>query len=200
MSSQSVNSIRMVGGHPALDLLNTVDPGASGIGGDVLRAFRDAVSWATRAGILSPGDEPGLLDQGARSPALALKAHLRLVDAREALRPLVRAEAEGSPLASVALAAFARLVDESASFRCFGVHEGRLGWKCSDGDLDAVLHRAVFMAAELLADPGRRAIKVCAGANCGWFFLDRSKSHGRRWCSDASCGSNARVRRFRARG
>ncbi|WP_312367149.1 CGNR zinc finger domain-containing protein [Ensifer sp.] len=30
-------------------------------------------------------------------------------------------------------------------------------------------------------------------------FLDKSKSGRRLWCSDASCGTHTRVKRFRAR-
>ncbi|WP_310218026.1 CGNR zinc finger domain-containing protein [Neorhizobium sp. 2083] len=42
-------------------------------------------------------------------------------------------------------------------------------------------------------------MRECTGDNCGWLFIDHSKSGRRRWCSDATCGSLARVKRFRSR-
>ena len=34
----------------------------------------------------------------------------------------------------------------------------------------------------------------CAG--CRWLFLDRSRGRGRRWCSMADCGTEAKKRRY----
>ena len=34
----------------------------------------------------------------------------------------------------------------------------------------------------------------CAG--CCWLFLDRSRGAGRRWCSMADCGTEAKKRRY----
>jgi predicted RNA-binding Zn ribbon-like protein len=53
-------------------------------------------------------------------------------------------------------------------------------------------------AVALLADPERLArVRQCPGRNCGWVFLDVS---GRRhWCSMATCGSRAKMRRMYAR-
>jgi predicted RNA-binding Zn ribbon-like protein len=40
-------------------------------------------------------------------------------------------------------------------------------------------------------------VRQCPGRNCGWLFLDVS---GRRhWCSMATCGSRAKMRRLYAR-
>jgi predicted RNA-binding Zn ribbon-like protein len=42
-------------------------------------------------------------------------------------------------------------------------------------------------------------VRECLGPNCGWLFIDTSRGGQRRWCSDRSCGTHARVRRFRAK-
>ena len=50
-------------------------------------------------------------------------------------------------------------------------------------------------AVALLADPARIArLHRCPGRNCGWIFLDVSGR--RRWCSMATCGSRAKMRRM----
>ncbi|WEZ85541.1 CGNR zinc finger domain-containing protein (plasmid) [Rhizobium sp. 32-5/1] len=53
-------------------------------------------------------------------------------------------------------------------------------------------------AAELIMRRyDRRLIRECKGDNCGWLFLDTSKSGRRIWCSEATCGTHERVKRFR---
>jgi CGNR zinc finger len=42
-------------------------------------------------------------------------------------------------------------------------------------------------------------LRRCHGPGCGWLFLDRTRSHTRRWCSSSDCGNRARARRHYAR-
>jgi predicted RNA-binding Zn ribbon-like protein len=39
----------------------------------------------------------------------------------------------------------------------------------------------------------------CGGERCEWMFLDLSKNGKRRWCSMATCGNDAKVKKFRSR-
>ena len=58
----------------------------------------------------------------------------------------------------------------------------------------------VTSAVELLTSPEARRVKVCPGlGDCGWLFLDTSKSGRRRWCSMEGCGSRSKMRRYYAR-
>ena len=43
------------------------------------------------------------------------------------------------------------------------------------------------------------ASRMCAGAGCGWLFLDQSRNSSRRWCASGDCGNRARVDHFRLR-
>lgn len=40
------------------------------------------------------------------------------------------------------------------------------------------------------------SIKACHNPDCGWFFVDNSKSRSRKWCDD-NCATLMKVRRFR---
>ena len=44
-----------------------------------------------------------------------------------------------------------------------------------------------------------RLIRGCEGPVCTLLFLDRTKAHGRRWCSMAVCGNRAKAAAHRAR-
>lgn len=61
------------------------------------------------------------------------------------------------------------------------------------------IHRLALAAKELLEDLPRDRLRRCAAPDCGWIFLDTSKSGRRRWCSMSDCGNEAKQRRFRAR-
>ncbi len=41
-------------------------------------------------------------------------------------------------------------------------------------------------------------LRMCGNPQCGWFFIDESKSKNKKWCDD-TCASLMKVRRFRQR-
>ena len=42
-------------------------------------------------------------------------------------------------------------------------------------------------------------LRTCANPACDWLFLDESRNHSRQWCSMESCGSRAKMARYRSR-
>ncbi len=53
--------------------------------------------------------------------------------------------------------------------------------------------------AFLIATEQPALVKRCAGTGCTLWFLDRTKAHGRLFCSAAACGNRAKVAAFRER-
>jgi len=51
------------------------------------------------------------------------------------------------------------------------------------GPLELAAHAIVADASELVASAAVKRLAKCAGARCGWLFLDKGKNHARRWCS-----------------
>jgi len=45
----------------------------------------------------------------------------------------------------------------------------------------------------------RERLSFCANPECDWLFVDESKNHSRQWCSMGSCGSRAKMARYRSR-
>jgi predicted RNA-binding Zn ribbon-like protein len=57
------------------------------------------------------------------------------------------------------------------------------------------VHRLALAAVELLGDAGELArLRRCDA--CCWLYLDHSRGRGRRWCSMADCGGEAKKRRY----
>jgi predicted RNA-binding Zn ribbon-like protein len=53
--------------------------------------------------------------------------------------------------------------------------------------------------AELVTTEDPSLVKRCAGADCTLWFVDRTKSHRRRYCSPTACGNREKVAAFRER-
>jgi predicted RNA-binding Zn ribbon-like protein len=76
-------------------------------------------------------------------------------------------------------------------------HESGFVLECEHRDDSShVLWRVVRSTAALLTSPELRLLRVCAGRDCGWFFLDRSHNRGRRWCTMRDCGNREKARRY----
>jgi predicted RNA-binding Zn ribbon-like protein len=71
------------------------------------------------------------------------------------------------------------------------------GWDIGapEPSADALLAPVLWSAADLLAGMQLRRVRRCANPQCGWLFLDNSKSGNRRWCSMSACGNRAKVQR-----
>ena len=177
-------TMRLDGGHPALDLVNTVYGQADGpVEADVLATPEDLVTFARRV---------GMADRSTPASPDALRSALAL---RGALDAVLRARLAGeqppaAPRAAVEAAAraalgAARLVPRGQA----------LAWTWPAGDPQAPAHRLAHAAVRLLTSEADLAVlHGCAG--CRWLFLDRSRGRGRRWCSMADCGTEAKKRRY----
>jgi predicted RNA-binding Zn ribbon-like protein len=54
-------------------------------------------------------------------------------------------------------------------------------------------------AVEVFGDDSRGRLRACAADDCGFLYLDISRSANRRWCSMQRCGNRAKVRAHRER-
>lgn len=199
--AKTTATMRLVGGHPCLDFVNTVDARRDRWGPDLLRSYADLVVWAERVGLLDPSTAAGLRSASQTSPREAEQALAHARALREALHAILLCEVNKEAPRPDDLAFLnSAVASANAQRRLVGTPEG-LGWAWRDGArLDAITHRiALAAAAFLLARPSRRLVRECPGPNCGWLFLDTSRGGRRSWCSDETCGSLTRVRRFRER-
>lgn len=187
-------SLRLVGGRPCLDLVNTVswrgDPSRRE---DHLGTGPDALTWLVRVGVVTEREAVRLRPDGdgVLRGLLAVRALLAdFVDAAvDAGAPL------GERPVPDALQDGVREAIGAAALR-----PGPAGqhWEIADADPRAPGRRILLDAHELLRLPGAR-VGRCADSDCGWVFHDTGRRGARRWCSSADCGNRHRVRRHYAR-
>jgi predicted RNA-binding Zn ribbon-like protein len=182
-------SIRLDGGHPVLDLVNTQYGAPEGpIDGDVLATPEDVLILARRLGMAADGDT----QQATPATLRQARALRRTVDG--ALRPIALG-AQPDPGALRELERIAKRAVSRGRLCPAGPQDRGVGWTWSDDDPLAPVDRLAVAAVALLADHETLTrLRRCAG--CRWLFVDRSRGAGRRWCSMADCGTEAKQRRF----
>ena len=201
MQARGIAEVKIVGGHPALDLVNTVGSRRGRDATDYLVTYDDLLRWATRQGVLGADDVAPLRPLAQAKCDHAASALARAKRLRECLWRLVTAVQGGQGPAREDLALLTREVLRAQQSRVLAWTGAGCtwGWTAAAG-LDAVTVRVAWAAAELLAmnaNPPR--LRECEDRTCGWLFLDTTRNGSRRWCTAEECGSLSRVTRFRAR-
>ena len=175
-----------IGGHRALDLVNTVEwrlnPGRLV---DDLHDYDDVLRWAAQSGLL-PEEQVSRIRSRASGPAAAAEFE-RVRDLREAVYTTVFEGGDPALLAGE----YAEAVDAGALARAED------GWRWSlPVDLALPRHSMALDAFDLLTRTDLSDLAQCQDADCGWVFLDSSPRRNRRWCVAEDCGNRNRAREF----
>ena len=193
---------------PALDFLNSLatplDAWVEWIG-----CGADLLAWLAQSQLvpehvlvaLQASALPGELDTVA-ARARALREWFRGFVQEHKGRPL-RSSTSGQlePLNTVLARdeEFGRIVARARS----GAHEARSGlewlpqrrWRSPD----TLLLPIARTLADLICKEDFTRVKACEGHGCVLFFMDRTNSGARRWCSMATCGNRAKQSALRER-
>jgi predicted RNA-binding Zn ribbon-like protein len=196
----------LIGGHLALDFVNTVDwrddPDRRK---ELLADFDDLLDWAKAAKLVGPTEVRTMAAEAERGPGRAMRGLRRARRLREVLARLLTAAAGGSRPAARDLRLLNAFLAAAMRLRRLDARGTAYAWSWGaekEADLDSLLWPIVLAAADLLASDHRAELRSCGGEGCGWLFLDTSRSRRRRWCTMRGCGNRAKARRFyqRTRG
>lgn len=186
----------LIGGHPALDFVNTVGGRTKDRDVEYLREFTDAADWAHAVGLLEEDEHEYLLNRAEADPAEAGEALTELREQREALHEFLLAGVEHTACepgvrdrVKADVLAAQRQAEPSERF-----HTQR-AWEFDTTSLGPrlVARRAALASAALLLSERRSLVSTCG--RCSWLFLDPPPSGRRRWCSMAICGNRAKAER-----
>ena len=188
MKTDHTTTKQTIGGHAALDLMNTVwlqggqpldhlDSDQS-----VLVWLADYVTVDTSRLQFAPG---------------ALLAKTR--ELRETVRALVSDKKAGRPVATESLNHW--LAHGDSHLELVRNAEGQLYLERRRpvDSVEQLLAPIAEAAAELLTLQDFSIIRKCESTECVLWFYDRTKGHKRRWCSMAVCGNRHKVSSFRKR-
>ena len=179
-----------LGGRPALDFVNTRrERWRRDV--ECLLSVEDVVVWLVRA---------RLLPQPMRAPASVLAEAREL---REAIDAGVRAAVDRRPPDPAAVALIDDWLALAGSRPALLIDQiGRpvLTERPRAESPRRALGMVAYDAARMLGIEAERArVRICASDSCSARFYDRSPAARRRWCSMATCGNQAKARRYRER-
>ena len=190
-----IDRLRIVGGDPALDFVNTEDGDPPS---ECLRNYEDLVSWSVRAGLLSAAEGERLVGEAGRRPEEAGAVYRDALGLRGVLYGVFRTLAEGGDVPEQALETVRGYEREALSRGRLVRQDERFGWTWDDErDLARMLWVVVHAATGLLTSGDLDRLKLCAG--CYWVFLDTSRNRSRRWCTMEVCGTDEKMRRYVAK-
>ena len=190
----------MVAGVPCLELANTVGDTSKTRDIERLTDWEALLQWGELAGILGSGDSQALREASTRNPSGAQRTVHALRRFREVLFRTASALAANRTPAQYDLDQLETTI-QGAIRSAHLVRQGA-GFAWMIGPLDAPFHLPMFRVAlsalDLLQGTELASLRECQ--RCSWLFIDRSRSHGRRWCRADTCGNRARVaRHYKAR-
>jgi predicted RNA-binding Zn ribbon-like protein len=178
-----------VGGHPVLDLTNTVfDRRHPAEDGELLKTPSDILTWCASAGLFE--DVPSL----AEASASGLVSEVQAV--REQVWAVFSAIARGE---AVPTEPFGALL-ERAGTGVRAEHVQQIGPALDRFSADWTAPGAIPTVLSLLAVHALSVLppdRVRACGRCGWLFLDSSRGGRRRWCSMSTCGNREKASRHR---
>ena len=201
-----VSELNVVGGHLALDLVNTVEPRVPdrAIGREHLRSTEDLLAWSRRLGVVSREEAEQVETSWAASSegdsALSAAREIREATYDVLLAALRRSErTAAAPLGILHRYWSAAAGRAVLSLTPDATTQDRL--RVGTGPATVIPDRLAQAAVDLVRWLEVEHLKACPleDGGCGWLFLDRSRNSSRRWCSMDDCGAKAKARRLTAR-
>ncbi len=185
-------AFQLIGGHPALDLVNTLDWRFRKEGPeDLLNRYEDLLRFTEQTELLTPEQTRRLR---------------RCVNERPGARTLKRCRGLREALADMFYAPSAAVVKRLGGYFKAARMQEKLAWKdsrlewnwSSMESAELPLWVLALSALELATSDVMDRVRECGNPECRWLFLDTSKNHTRRWCDMKVCGNRMKARRFKA--
>jgi predicted RNA-binding Zn ribbon-like protein len=186
------------GGHPALDLVNTLDERPFDQPIENLASYGDLVRFAELARLVDLGLAATL--RTLKGPACS-RVVKRARALREHVHDVLAAVHKQRPVAQRDLDAIASAVRAARAARVLvpSASAGLAIYRWSrPATAEIPLHACALAVEDLLTGVERGRIRKCGASDCDVYFVDTSKGHRRQWCSMKNCGNRAKQRRWRS--
>jgi predicted RNA-binding Zn ribbon-like protein len=188
--------LKLVGGQPCLDFVNTVDRDGNQYSQEWLRDAADVIGWAQYVELLSSAQAKELLRQVKQQPKQAVNFFNQAIQLRETLYRIFSAVAAKRSQQADDLQLLNTLLSEMQPHLRFVAIASNFTWKWTEtNQLEFILWQIVRSTVDLLTSPEYDRLRECAGVGCGWVFLDFSRNRSRRWCDMEDCGNRAKANR-----
>jgi predicted RNA-binding Zn ribbon-like protein len=197
-STKAQRDFELVGGHPALDLVNTLDWRFRESGPEeFINTYGDVVRFIEQSGMIGPGDARRLLRGASGNKTERIVAAIR--ELREAIAEILYAAVAGRSPSSSSVKKLEACLKEAREQQQLHWEGGKLAWTLAQPNSPtAPFWLLALSAGQFIASDQMQMMRDCGNDDCRWLFLDTSKNHTRRWCDMKICGNRMKARRFKA--
>lgn len=192
----------LVAGHPALDLVNTLDNRFREAGpAELLDDYAALLRFTEQSGLLNGTQTRVLARRAGSADVERVSAAVR--DLREAAASVLYSRLEdGAPLPKDVRTLESYFRSARDQQELVETHSPQLGWDwrlSATTEADLPVWILSLQTSALLTSEAMSRLRSCQTETCRWLFLDTSKNHSRRWCDMKVCGNRMKARRFQAR-
>ncbi|WP_133300224.1 CGNR zinc finger domain-containing protein [Mucilaginibacter terrenus] len=193
---RTIASLPLDGGLLCLDFVNTVQTRKKTPSHEYLADYATFLDWCIKVEIVSEDEKRELALLSDASPRNTQVAFQHILQVRDNFYSLFSQKAAGTSVDQSTLDKFNTLVSQALSHIGFANHKDGLKqvWLNMGEDLASPLWKVVKSAYDILTSADAKYIKECSA--CGWLFLDKTRSHTRRWCNPLECGSTDKAIRY----
>jgi predicted RNA-binding Zn ribbon-like protein len=192
----------LCGGHPVLDLVNTLDFRFRSSGPiELLPSYGALLNFMEQSGLLDRATHQMLATEGEKAERALDSAR----ELREAAASVLYAVVEGSTppregVRTLELGALDAQRHQELRWEPSAT-DSKFVWNWRPPEIEADLPARILalQASALLTSAALSHVNWCHSDSCRWLFLDTSKNHTRRWCNMKVCGNRMKARRFQAR-
>ena len=193
-----VNRFLPIGGHVALDFVNTLGGRADEPDDEYLHTYGDLAAWAERMGFVPTPTAVQLRAVAEQTPETARQVLNQALELRRSLDEMLRqaisrAEVRSGDSARMIHTAYLAAITQAVPDVTAGL---RWTWPNDTKDLRRPIWPIATAVVDLLQTAPLHLLSQCQ--HCRWLFLDTSRQHNRRWCSMDACGAIVKMRRYRA--
>ena len=193
-STFPIEGIRLDGGRPCLDFVNTIHDRLAVVPLDYLATSQHYLEWCLRAHLLNRQEAERI------AVTAGVMGEVRIF--REHLHALLSARIDGTAVSANALRECDRWLHQAwTNLALDPVSSEGVSWSPGAVDARLPLKRIALSLLDVLRTAEPHRLKRCASTDsCGWLFYDDSKAGQRRWCSMQACGTIQKMRRYRRSG
>lgn len=188
----------LVGGHPALDLVNTLDwRFREGQQEDSITGYADVVRFVGQCGLMTAPEGRRLIHNIGANKGAQVAAKAR--ELREAAARIFYSAVDGEDPPVETIRELEHYFKDAEAHRLLRRSESHWRW-----DFPALVTAELPLwilsleTAQLITSASMKMLRACGNPECRWLFLDASKNHTRRWCDMKICGNRMKARRFKA--
>ncbi|GAB4042692.1 CGNR zinc finger domain-containing protein [Spirosoma jeollabukense] len=192
----TIAEMDLIGGAACLDFVNTALNDELPV--ERLHRYTDLLTLIHRLSLLDTRTLAALKELVEQNPQQAERVLQKAREIRQVMLTVFAALARGQlqQVRAQVIISFNEYIQEALSERGFFTQGANLelSWERPAKELMQAVWVFSLSAYELLTTQDQQLIKQCGA--CGWFFLDETKNHRRKWCDMQTCGTNQKARRY----